>query len=732
MPANVIRNVQRYINEIKLTGPGMERNMYSSIKNLLISVFGHRSEEIYTDVATPSARLRSRNIPDVQVSVRLDNGLVLSCWLIVEAKDEPGIFKDASSRERIFLEKSKYVTSDTEWFIMIDPETWVCRHLKPGHKEYEDTVIELRNFDPAFFFDACKSLHRDYAVLQGPLLEFRGGNEKWIASIDLDSAENKKRFYDDLQKSFHLLLNGCVTALKQIENDYLAPLDQMLNDFKSKYGDNLDISFKPFFVKSPLPNADNINSYRKDIKALRKMYYKYPNSFKLVLDVLPLLNYRPSMSDADKNKVFERIAMDTTLLILSRILMLRFFEDHSFFGTKKYLCNGGVKVFNEARNYFSELYPSLIRRACEEGVKIYDTIFSETEYDWVFDSTSVFLSDYIERVLYYLSFYNFRTVREDILSGIYQRVIDSSLRKKHGQVYTLPSVARFLIERCLQYTSGGHVMDPACGTGTFLVEYFEIKYGDSVRRNEISYQRICEEISKIKGNDLNPVAASLAQMQILWRLLPFSEEMKRIGLPDIVVTSNDAIAVKNIFFYVNEWDEIDSNTYDLIIGNPPYVRSERQVKKYGQLEEDFYKAVSVRSNLSTLFVYKALKKWLKEYGVLGFVLPLSLLESNDSANLRELFKPGGVGSILEIINIEEIARVVFPDVAVNPILLIVQKRKPKSDDKVILRVAHRDVLRLSANGEVDFDFNKCESVELTYSYIFTPDGCILTQLNPGR
>ncbi len=729
---SVLKQVQRYVDEIKRTGPGMERNMYPSIKSLLVSAFGHRSEEVYTDVATPSARLRSRNIPDVQVSVRLDNGLILSCWLIVEAKDEPGIFKDAANRENIFMEKSKYITSDTEWFVMVDPETWVCRYLKPGHKEYEDTVIELQDFDPAFFFDACKGLHRNHAVLQGSLQEFRDGNEEWIASINLDSLENKKRFYDDLQKSFKLLLNGCVSALRQIENDYLAPLDQMLNDFKSKYGNNLDISFKPFFIKNPPPNIDNINSYREDVKSLRKMYYRNPNTFKLVLDVLPILNYRQSMNDRDKNKVFERIAMDTASLILSRILMLRFFEDHSFFGSKKYLCNGGVKIFNEIRSYFSELYPSLIKRACEEGAKFYDAIFTETEYDWVFDNTSIFLSDYIERVLYYLSFYNFRTVREDILSGIYQMVIDSSLRKKHGQVYTLPPIAKFLIERCLQYSSGDHVMDPACGTGTFLVEYFELKYGDSIRRNVMSYHSICQEISKIKGNDLNPVAASLAQMQMLWRLLSFSEEMKRIGLPEIVVTSNDALAVKNIFFYENEWDELDNNTYDLIIGNPPYVRSERQIRRYGQNEEIFYEAVSVRSNLYTLFVYKALKNWLKENGILGFVLPLSILDSGDSANLRKLFTSEGIGTILEIVDMEEIAKEVFPDVAVNPILLIVQKRSPKSDDRVVLRVAHRDVLQMSTNGGIHFDFSKCESVELFYSDIFTPDGRILTRLNSRR
>ena len=85
-----------------------------------------------------------------------------------------------------------------------------------------------------------------------------------------------------------------------------------------------------------------------------------------------------------------------------------------------------------------------------------------------------------------------------------------------------------------------------------------------------------------------------------------------------------------------------------------------------------------------MFVYKALKNWLKENGILGFVLPLSILDSDDSANLRKLFTSEGIGTILEIVDMEEIAKEVFPDVAVNPILLIVQKRSPKSDDRVVL------------------------------------------------
>lgn len=408
--------------------------MYLSIKNLLVSAFGHKSEEVYyTDEVASSIGLDSGNIPDVQVSVRLDNGIVLNCWLIVEAKDEPGIFRDEVSRESISLEKSKYITTDTEWFIMVDPETWVCRHFKPGHKEYEDNVIDLRDFDPTSFIDACKNLSRNYAMLQEPLQEFRNGNNEWIAILDLDSPENKKRFNNDLQRCLHLLLIGCVSALNQIENDCLALLDQMLTDFKQKYGDNLEISFKPFSVKTPLPTIDNISAYRRDIKALRRIYYKYPHTFKLVLEVLPLLDYRPSMKNEDKNKVFECIALDTASLILARILMLRFFEDHSFFGGKRYLCNGGVKVFNKAYSYFGELYTYLLKRACQEGAKICDAVFSENVYDWVFDSNFLLISDYIERVLYYLSFYNFGTIRKDTLSRIYQRLIDSSLRK-HGQV----------------------------------------------------------------------------------------------------------------------------------------------------------------------------------------------------------------------------------------------------------------------------------------------------------
>jgi hypothetical protein len=41
-------------------------------------------------------------------------------------------------------------------------------------------------------------------------------------------------------------------------------------------------------------------------------------------------------------------------------LLLRFFEDHGFFGEQRYICNGGVYAFQKMREYFAIGYLHLL------------------------------------------------------------------------------------------------------------------------------------------------------------------------------------------------------------------------------------------------------------------------------------------------------------------------------------------------------------------------------------
>ncbi len=707
--------------------------MYGYIKTLLTRILNHQDASVLTDVSARS-RLGSRSIPDVQVRVLLASGIFLDRWIVVEAKDEAGVFRNPDTREAIFQEKKKYITSDTEWFVMVDPNVIVLRRIMNGAAYTADREILLNGLTLPAFLAACSDLTLEAANRGEAIEAFRAGNERWIASVNMaDSVENRNRFYDDLHKSFGLLLEGCIEAIDGI-SEYLFATRQLVEKIQNDYNGSLKLSFDPFVVLEPLPHIDQRSVYRQDIRALRSLYYRSKQAFHTALRVLPRLGCINPASVDEMADALKDIAQDTASLLFSRALMLRFLEDHSFFGRKKYLCNGGLHAFMEMQNYFNTYYPSLIQQACEQGARYYHAVFADSDYDWVFESQSSFLSNRIEQVLYYLSFFNFASVREDVLSGIYQKIIDPSMRKRLGQVFTHPQVARYLVNKCAAIAPEGCVIDPACGTGTFLVEYFEAKYGSQIRRNIVTYDVIRSSFGDIRGNDISAVASSITQMQLLWRLLSFSEQMKRDGFPDISVASSDALICTNIFTFRNDWDEMDNNPegYALVMGNPPWVRPERQhqVEPYGHDEDAFYGDISIESNLYNLFVYKAMRHWLKPGGILGFVVPLSLLDSSNGSKLRALFAPNSQWRIREIIDMEEIAEYVFPDVSINPIMIIAEKNHASEDDQITLRIAGPEVL-LDPEG-TNFDFDRCTSATMSYADVFTGDGRILSRLTPDR
>src|ERR1019366_582807 len=174
----------------------------------------------------------------------------------------------------------------------------------------------------------------------------------------------------------------------------------------------------------------------------------------------------------DQDKALDLLAAETASLLLSRCMVLRFFEDHGFFGEKKYLCNGGVKAFKAMREYFGISYTRLIRDVYLEGSKIHAAVFSENELDWVLANNDKPLSVAVERSLFYLSHFDFATIEQDVLSNIYGQFLDTSQRKRLGEHYTPPDIACYIVRR-MGLKKGDKIIDPACGLGTFLIEAFK-------------------------------------------------------------------------------------------------------------------------------------------------------------------------------------------------------------------------------------------------------------------
>lgn len=117
----------------------------------------------------------------------------------------------------------------------------------------------------------------------------------------------------------------------------------------------------------------------------------------------------------------------------------------------------------------------------------------------------------------HLAGYDLSAVAEDILKPLYEELVDPVTRQVLGEFYTPDWLATRLTERLLadwDWTLGvPAVVDPACGSGTFLRTTIDYARG---RRRDAGQAATLEEIlGKVVGIDVHPLAVTIARATYL-------------------------------------------------------------------------------------------------------------------------------------------------------------------------------------------------------------------------
>ena len=685
-------------------------------------------------------------------------------WLVAEVKDEPGAFLDGSSRAAIFREKAKYIGLDTAWFVMIDPQCFVLRAVTSRSAQYDpqrDIVMRWSDATEETFCAAFAEIRAEHSAANPRLEAFRQGDESSIAEVKLSNRPGDAPALDDAalaeaRAEFYLALRSAVDLLKLASERALETLAikareirAMRDAFAAEFGIR-EFHLDPFrLVGENLPTREAVTRHRNAVAEFRRAVRGNPAAARLGCFTLAEYEARAkSETPLERSrKAVALLAAETASLLIARCLMLRFFEDHGFFGENRYLCNGGVAAFQIWRRIFQKSYAWFLRESYGEAARLAAALFEEGNLDWVLTCADPHLSVAIERTLFYLSRFDFSTVEQDVLSGVYGQFLDNAQRKEYGEHYTPPEVARFIV-RHLDLRAGDRVLDPACGLGMFLIEAWKAMIGDAASRGAATWDEVLATLAAVRGNDLNPFSATIAQLQLLWHLFAFREQLQAHGFPEPTVTGgHDSLHAPQIAagLFTGEMSEfalIDTYGYDAVAGNPPYVRPERQTVPLDPaavryFDEDF----SAKSNLCNLFIFKALDFWLRRNGDdqrrpgrLGFVLPLSVGDNDDSAPIRGFFRPEtGRWTVREIVDLELISPQLFGADVVCMILLA-ERRAPQPGDTVRLRVADERCALFTEGAEVHvrFDLEAAPVVELPYADLFSPDGRWLTRLTPER
>ncbi len=251
------------------------------------------------------------------------------------------------------------------------------------------------------------------------------------------------------------------------------------------------------------------------------------------------------------------------------------------------------------------------------------------------------------------------------------------------------------------------VLDPACGSGAFLNKAFDYlvsshekiasqrkHFGDRPSTGvfgTIDQSKFDDFVAKnnLFGVDLSKESVEITKLSLWLRLVYHKEKLPSL---DHAIKHGDSIVAdpaytKVPFNWATEFHNIfggdksslasDTSGFDIVIGNPPYVRQEFLSPIKPALQKEYQEFYNGTADLYTYF-YRRGFQLLKKDGYLGFITSSTFTKTSSGANLRRFLKnETAIGRFVDFGDLQ-----IFEDATNYPCIVIARNTKPGPDHKV--------------------------------------------------
>lgn len=147
-----------------------------------------------------------------------------------------------------------------------------------------------------------------------------------------------------------------------------------------------------------------------------------------------------------------------------------------------------------------------------ELAQIYGVV-EEDFFDWVLEVPGG--ESFVRTLARRLARFDWTSVEHDVLKVLYESVIGPDTRRSLGEYYTPDWLADRVIAESVTDPLNQRVLDPACGSGTFLFHAVR-RYLAAADKAGTPLARALDDLSgQVLGIDLHPVAVSLARVTYL-------------------------------------------------------------------------------------------------------------------------------------------------------------------------------------------------------------------------